>query len=41
MKLVDENQSNWDELLDGVLFSYRSAKQKSSGHSPFELMYCR
>ena len=34
MKLVNDHQNNWDELLDGVLFAYQSAKQKSSGHSP-------
>ena len=41
VKLVSSNQDNWDELLDSVLFAYRTAKQKSTQFSPFELMYCR
>ena len=41
VKLVNNNQDDWDELLDGVLFAYRTAKQKSTRVSPIELMYCR
>lgn len=41
VKLVNSNQKNWDEKLDGVLFAYRTAQQKSTQVSPFELMYCR
>ena len=41
VKLVNSNQTNWDEKLDGVLFAYRTAQQKSTQVSPFELMYCR
>ena len=41
VKLVNNNQNDWDELLDGVLFAYRTAKQKSTQVSPFELVYCR
>ena len=37
VKLVNNNQDDWDELLDGVLFAYRTAKQKSTRVSPFEL----
>ena len=41
VKLVNDNQNDWDELLDGVLFAYRTSIQKSTQVSPFELMYCR
>jgi len=41
VKVVDEHQSDWDEKLDGILFAYRIAPQKSTKHTPFELMYCR
>ena len=41
IKLVNNNQTNWDEKLDGVLFAYQTAQQKSTQVSPFELMYCR
>lgn len=39
--LVNSNQTDWDEKLDGILFSYRTSQQKSSNYTPFELMYCR
>ena len=41
VKLVNKEQDNWDEYIDGVLFAYRTAKQKSTQFTPFELMYCR
>jgi len=41
VKLVNNNQTNWDEKLDGVLFAYWTAQQKSTQASPFELMCCR
>lgn len=41
VKLVNDEQNNWDEFLDGVLFAYRTAVQKSTKKSPFEVMYCR
>lgn len=41
VKLVNEQQNNWDDYIDGVLFAYRTSKQKSSKITPFELMYCR
>ena len=40
VKLVNTNQTYWDEKLDGVLLAYRTAQQKSTQVSPFELMYC-
>ena len=41
IKLVNREQDNWDEYIDGVLFAYRTSKQKSTQCTPFELMYCR
>jgi len=41
VKLVGEDQTTWDDHLDAVLFAYRTARQKSTKMSPFELMYCR
>lgn len=41
VKLVNDYQNDWDELLDGVLFAYRTSIQKSTQVSPFELVYCR
>lgn len=41
LKLVNKQQNNWDEFIDGVLFAYRTSKQKSTQFTPFELMYCR
>ena len=41
MKFINEKQNNWDEKLDGILFAYRTSQQKSTGVTPFELMYCR
>ena len=41
VKLVNDNQTDWDEKIDEVLFAYRVAPHKSTKVSPFELMYCR
>ena len=41
VKLVNSNQSDWDEKIDRVLFAYRTAPQKSTKLTPFQLMYCR
>ena len=40
-KLVNENQDNWDELLDNILFAYRSSRHNSTKCTPFLLMYGR
>ena len=29
VKVVNENQTDWDEKLDGVQFAYRTVKQNS------------
>ena len=34
-----DNQDNWLELLDSVLFAKRVSQQKSTGYSPFRLLY--
>ena len=39
--LVDEHQSDWDELLPYVLMAYRSVEQESTGFSPNYLMFGR
>ena len=41
IKLVNENQTDWDTHLDGVLFAYRTSVHKSTGFSPFEIMFGR
>ena len=41
LKLVSEKQDDCDMFLDGVLFAYRTSVHKSTGFTPFELMYCR
>ena len=41
VKLVNKEQNNWDEYIDGVLFAYRTSVQKSTRFTPFEIMYCR
>jgi hypothetical protein len=38
---VDNKHENWDEALPFVTFAYNSAKQESTKHSPFELVYAR
>ena len=38
-KLVNENQEDWDQLLDNVLFAYRTSRQASTKYTPFFLMY--
>ena len=38
---VSENQTNWDSVLPGVLFGYRTSKHKSTKETPFQLLYGR
>ena len=40
-KLVNKNGRNWDKMLGGVLFAYRSTPHQSTGMSPFYLLYGR
>ena len=41
VKLVNEQQNDWDDFLDGLLFAYRTSVQKSTKVTTFELMYGR
>ncbi|GBO12937.1 Retrovirus-related Pol polyprotein from transposon 297 [Araneus ventricosus] len=38
---VDVDQENWDNILPFVTFAYNSAKQKTTGFSPFFLVHVR
>ena len=40
-KLVNDNHDDWDQLIDNVLFAYRTSKQDSTKYTPFFLMYGR
>ena len=41
LKMVQENENQWDKYLDSVLFAYRTSKHASMQYSPFFLMYGR
>jgi len=40
-KVVNNKGRNWDKLLGGVLFAYRSTPHQSTGETPFYLLYGR
>ena len=40
-RLVNEHQTNWNELIDDVLFAYRTSRQDSTKYTPFFLMHGR
>ena len=40
-KLVNNHQDDWDDLLDNILFAYRSSHHDSTKCLPFLLMYGR
>ena len=40
-KVVSENQRNWDENLQKVLFAYRTAVHDFTGYTPFLVMFGR
>ena len=40
-KLVNDNDKEWDEYINSILFAYRTIKHKSTGYSLFYLMYGR
>ena len=40
-KLVNNKGCNWDKILGGVLFAYRSTPHQSTGETPFYLLYGR
>ena len=37
---MNDNQNDWEDHLSAVLFAYRTAQQKATKLSPFEIMYC-
>ena len=41
IKMVIEEQNDWDEHLPAVLFAYRTSQQCATETTPFEVMYCR
>ena len=40
-KFVNENHTNWDDLIDYVLWHYNTTRQDSTGFSPYELVFGR
>ena len=40
-KIVNEDHDDWDQHLDGILFSYRTAQHDSTKHTPFYVMFGR
>ena len=40
-QLINEHMDDWDELIDNILFAYRSSRQDSTKCTPFLLMYGR
>ena len=41
IKMIEENQCEWDKFLDSVLFAYRTSKRASTQLSLFFLLYGR
>lgn len=42
LKILQEgHERDWPQALDGVLFAHRTAVHRSTGHTPFKLMYGR
>ena len=41
IKLVNDNQTDWDVHLNGVLFACCTLVHKSTGFTPFEIMFGR
>ena len=39
LKVVNEEQSDWDKYLDPILFAYRTSKQKSTKYTPYEMVF--
>ncbi|KAE8744233.1 hypothetical protein FOCC_FOCC009153, partial [Frankliniella occidentalis] len=39
LKVLRQNISEWPSVLDGVLFAHRVQKQRSTGYSPFFLLF--
>ena len=41
LRVLSDNQEQWVKVLPGVLFAYRTSVQKSTGYTPFYLLYGR
>ena len=41
LKILRKNDNNWVFCLSGVLFAHRTAVHRSTGFSPFSLLYNR
>ena len=41
LKVVSDHQRDWDTYIDPILFAIRTSKHKSTGYTPFEMMYQR
>ena len=41
VKVVNDEQTDWDEHLPAILFAYRTSIQKATKMTPFEVMLCR
>lgn len=41
LKIVNNHQNDWDDHLDSVLFAIRTSRHKSTGYTPFEIMFKR
>ncbi len=39
LRMYIDDQSNWDEMLDLVTYSYNTGARSSNGFSPFELLF--
>lgn len=40
-RVSEEHPKQWEWLIPALLFAYREAVQKSTGFSPFQLLYWR
>lgn len=38
---VNSSHSNWDDVIDHVVFSYNTSRQESIGMTPFVMLYGR
>lgn len=41
VKFTSDRKDQWDDFLDTCVYSYNTAKHKSTNYTPFELMFCR
>ena len=41
LKVLEGEPQRWPDALQGVLFAFRTARHKSTGQTPFEMLYGR